>query len=133
MSVEVFPLDGRLGHFPIPSTTDDGWGIRFVRTPSVKKKKTDVCPRIEGRGGPKWPSSPLYSGTNISFKTFLFFRLERESEAAARGYTVTSIYPPSIFLWQSVCPTPTYVLHRGCVFPVFPTKKKNETQFVFQT
>ena len=26
MSVVVCPLYGRLGHFPIPSATDDGWG-----------------------------------------------------------------------------------------------------------
>ena len=27
VSVEVCPLDGRLGHFPIPSGPDDGWGV----------------------------------------------------------------------------------------------------------
>ena len=36
-------------------------------------------------------------------------RLEREREAAAGGYTGGSIYPSSIFHWQSVRPTPAYI------------------------
>ena len=55
-------------------------------------------------------------------------RLEREREAAAGGYTGGSIYPSSIFHWQSVRPTPLV-----CAYPVSPTKKKNEPQFVLQT
>jgi hypothetical protein len=27
VSVAVCPLDGRLGHFPIPSGPDEGWGV----------------------------------------------------------------------------------------------------------
>ena len=45
-------------------------------------------------------------------------RLEREREAAARGYTAASIYPSSIFHWQSVRPTPSYVV--GVCISSFP-------------
>ena len=47
-------------------------------------------------------------------------RLEREWEAASEGYTTVSIYPSSIFHWQSVRPTPTYVLDHTAFISSFP-------------
>ena len=49
-------------------------------------------------------------------------RLEREREAAAGGYTGGSIYPSSIFHWQSVRPTPAYVV--GVCISSFPDEQE---------
>jgi hypothetical protein len=45
-------------------------------------------------------------------------RLERERKTEAGGYTTTSIYPSSIFHWQSVRPTPSYAV--GVCISSFP-------------
>jgi hypothetical protein len=44
--------DGGVGP-PIPSGTDDGWGVLARPYPSVERKKTDFWKTMEGRGGPK--------------------------------------------------------------------------------
>jgi len=44
--------DGGVGP-PIPSGTDDGWGVLARPYPSVERKKTDFWKTIQGRGGPK--------------------------------------------------------------------------------
>ena len=49
-------------------------------------------------------------------------RLEREREAAAGGYTGGSIYPSSIFHWQSVRPTPSYAV--GVCISSFPDEEE---------
>ena len=49
-------------------------------------------------------------------------RLEREREAAAGGYTGGSIYPSSIFHWQSVRPTPAYAV--GVCISSFPDEQE---------
>jgi hypothetical protein len=49
-------------------------------------------------------------------------RLERDREDAVRGYTVASIYPPSDFHWQSVRPTPSYVV--GVCISSFPDEQE---------
>ncbi len=49
-------------------------------------------------------------------------RLEREREAAAGGYTGGSIYPSSIFHWQSVRPTPAYTV--GVCISSFPDEQE---------
>ena len=49
-------------------------------------------------------------------------RLEREREAATRGYTSTSIYPSSIFHCQSVRPTPNHAV--GVCISSFPDEQE---------
>ena len=44
--------DGGVGP-PIPSGTDDGWGVLARPYPSVERKKTDFWKTMQGRGGPK--------------------------------------------------------------------------------
>ena len=44
--------DGGVGP-PIPSGTDDGWGVLARPYPSVERKKIDFWKTIQGRGGPK--------------------------------------------------------------------------------
>jgi hypothetical protein len=49
-------------------------------------------------------------------------RLERERETADGGYTGGIIYPSSIFHWQSVRPTPAYVV--GVCISSFPDEQE---------
>jgi hypothetical protein len=49
--------DGKVGP-PIPSGTDDGWGVLARPYPSVERKKIDFWKTIQGRGGPKYPHVP---------------------------------------------------------------------------
>ncbi len=44
--------DGGVGP-PIPSGTDDGWGVLDRSYPSVERKRIDFWKTIQGRGGPK--------------------------------------------------------------------------------
>ena len=44
--------DGGVGP-PIPSGTDDGWGVLARPYPSVERKKIDFWKTIQGRGGPR--------------------------------------------------------------------------------
>ena len=49
--------DGGVGP-PIPSGTDDGWGVWAWPYPSVERKKIDFWKTMQGRGGPKYPHVP---------------------------------------------------------------------------
>ena len=49
-------------------------------------------------------------------------RLEREREAAVRGYTSATIYPSSTFHWQSVRPTTGYAV--GVCISSFPDEQE---------
>jgi hypothetical protein len=101
------------GQLGFPKTRDElrelkEFSDRQVRSDQWKKRwlwKTRVEERLQFTRSDEAQDERAGVGAARAAK-----RLEREREAAAGGYTGGSIYPSSIFHWQSVRPTPTYAV-----------------------